>query len=160
VVYSYILLLCSRSMGILNRWSDILPYCMGAWHLVVVPMIEYTTEFDLVWANYPKRGGGNPKAKAFKAYKARIKDGYSRADLLSGVQKYNKFCTQTNKLRTEFIMMASTFFNKDESFLEEWELPREEAKNESWQDKEKRLGTSARVGESMDSYMQRLNQSR
>ncbi len=121
--------------------------------------MEYTTEFNLIWAAYPKRAGSNPKIKAFKVYNARLKDGYSRADLLLGVQKYNKFCTHTNKLKTEFVMMAATFFNGDEHFLEDWELP-VDIKGETFEDKARRLGITAKVGESMEFYKQRVMQTR
>jgi len=122
-------------------------------------MIKYTQEFELLWQLYPKRGGGNSKAKAFKGYTARIKAGYSRSDIGEGLQRYKNFCTKTNKIGTEFIMMAATFFGRDEHFLEEWDLP-VEAKAETIEDKAKRLGLPAKVGETMEAWKRRVAQTR
>ena len=36
---------------------------------------NYSNEFEQAWQAYPKRAGGNSKAAAWKAWKARIKDG-------------------------------------------------------------------------------------
>jgi len=122
-------------------------------------MIKYTQEFELLWQIYPKRGGGNSKAKASKAYNARIKGGYSQADIGEGLQRYKQFCVQTNKIGSEFIMMAATFFGQDEHFMEEWLLPIEETK-ETVETKAKRLGITARIGETMDAYKQRVAQTK
>ncbi|WP_137518440.1 DNA-binding protein, partial [Escherichia coli] len=36
---------------------------------------EYSPEFEQAWQEYPKRAGGNSKSAAFKAWKARIREG-------------------------------------------------------------------------------------
>lgn len=123
-------------------------------------MINYTDDFESVWRDYPKRSGGNSKAKAFKAFKARLKQGYELKDIKNGVMRYLQYCLVTSKLSTEYVMMAATFFGGDEHFLEEWPLPALETKNESWQEEERRLGTQARIGESLDAYKQRMSQTR
>jgi hypothetical protein len=39
-------------------------------------------------AGIPKRAGGNSKAAAWKAWKARIKDGVTTEAMLAGVNRY------------------------------------------------------------------------
>ncbi|MEI1656947.1 DNA-binding protein, partial [Escherichia coli] len=36
---------------------------------------EYSPEFEQAWQEYPKRAGGNSKSAAFKAWKARLREG-------------------------------------------------------------------------------------
>ncbi|HHS9579441.1 TPA: conserved phage C-terminal domain-containing protein, partial [Raoultella planticola] len=49
---------------------------------------DYSPEFETAWDAYPKRAGGNSKAGAFKAWKARLKDGVKPDDMLAGVKRY------------------------------------------------------------------------
>mgnify|MGYP000533458542 CR=1 FL=1 len=90
-------------------------------------MIEYTSEFECLWAEFPKRTG-NPKAAAYTQYKARFKDKYEYNDMLEGTKRYKQFCIATGKMGTEFVMQAKKFYGRDEWFLEEWEIPKLEIK--------------------------------
>ena len=49
---------------------------------------DYSPEFETAWQAYPKRAGGNSKSGAFKAWKARLKDGVKPEDMLAGVKRY------------------------------------------------------------------------
>jgi hypothetical protein len=49
---------------------------------------NYSNEFEQAWQAYPKRAGGNSKAAAWKAWKARIKDGVNTEAMLAGVNRY------------------------------------------------------------------------
>jgi len=117
--------------------------------------MEYTQEFNELWLIKPKRGGGNSKIKAFKQYKARLKAKHSHGDIEAGLIRYSVFCHATDKIGTEYVMMLSTFFGVDEWFMEEWELPRIEAK-ESLLEKAKRLGLTPNKGESQFNYDMRV----
>lgn len=84
---------------------------------------EYSLDFELVWTEYPKRAGGNPKATAYKHWKARIAEGTTPADLRAGVQRYAAFIRATGKLGTEYVKQAATFFGPDRHFEESWTPP-------------------------------------
>ena len=46
---------------------------------------DYSPEFETAWQDYPKRAGGNSKAAAWKAWKARLKDGVNPEAMLAGL---------------------------------------------------------------------------
>lgn len=75
------------------------------------------------WSAYPRRGGGNSRAEALKAYRARIKAGVLPADLLAGVQRYAAFVRATGKEGSAFVKQAATFLGPGEHWREAWELP-------------------------------------
>ncbi|UDL03998.1 HNH endonuclease [Marinobacter sp. CA1] len=83
----------------------------------------YPQEFELAWGKYPKRPGSNPKRQAFKAWKARTKEGHDPAQILAGVVRYAKFCQGTGKTNTEFVMQAQRFFGPSCEFESEWSPP-------------------------------------
>jgi len=85
--------------------------------------MDYPDEFEEVWGIYPKRGGDNPKKRAFRAWNARRKEGHSEAELYDGTVRYAAYCSDTGKIGTEVVKMAATFFGPDKSFLEAWDLP-------------------------------------
>jgi len=85
--------------------------------------IKYTQEFNDLWDLKPKRGGGNPKIKAFKAYNTRIKQGYEHAEIKAGLIRYATFCDKTAKIGSEYVMQMATFFGLNECWLEDWDVP-------------------------------------
>jgi phage replication O-like protein O len=85
---------------------------------------QYMADFEAAWIAYPKRAGGNPKARALKAWQARLAAGVDPADMLAGVERYAAFCEATDKNGTEYVKQAATFFGPDEAFLESWQPPR------------------------------------
>jgi hypothetical protein len=79
-------------------------------------------QFAAAWACYPKRQGDNPKAKAVRAWNARIRDGTDPAAMLAGVERYCAFCQETHKVGTETVKQAATFFGPDRAFDESWNV--------------------------------------
>ena len=117
--------------------------------------IKYTPEFNDLWDLKPKRGGGNPKIKAFKAYTTRIKQGYEHAEIKAGLIRYATFCDKTAKIGSEFVMQMATFFGLNECWLEDWDVPIE-IKKETPEQKGRRLNMPAKVGESMAEWESRI----
>ncbi|MBL4309091.1 helix-turn-helix domain-containing protein [Klebsiella pneumoniae] len=84
---------------------------------------DYSPEFEIAWQAYPKRAGGNSKSGAFKAWKARLKDGVKPEDMLAGVKRYAVYARATGSIGTQFVKQASTFFGPDRHFEESWQAP-------------------------------------
>lgn len=81
---------------------------------------EYAPEFETAWRLYPKRAGDNPKRRALKAWNARRAEGHTPEEMADGVQRYARFCQATNKIGTEMVKQAATFFGPDKPFNETW----------------------------------------
>ena len=84
---------------------------------------DYSPEFETAWQVYPKRAGGNSKAAAFKAWKARLKDGVKPETMLAGVKRYAAYARATGSTGTQFVKQAATFFGPDRHFDEPWQAP-------------------------------------
>lgn len=81
----------------------------------------YSKAFEAVWKTYPKRGeGNNPKKTAYRAYKARLAEGITDAELAEGVARYAAHIRAKGILGTKFVMQAATFFGPDHRFREEY----------------------------------------
>lgn len=74
-------------------------------------------------AIYPKRVGSQPWARAMKSINARIEGGATWPDIADGVRRYAEFCRQTDKIGTEYVMMAATFCGPDKHYEEPWDPP-------------------------------------
>lgn len=74
--------------------------------------------FAEAWAAYPKRQGGNPRATAVKAWKARLRGGITAAEMIAGTKRYAEHCRAEDKVGSAFVMMAATFFGPDLRFRE------------------------------------------
>jgi hypothetical protein len=85
----------------------------------------YGPAFTALWGIYPKRAGGNPIDRAFKAYNKRIKDGNGNEHFLIkyGIERYASFCDATGKTGTEYVMQAATFFGPDKHYENDWTIP-------------------------------------
>lgn len=81
---------------------------------------DYSPEFEAAWQAYPKHAGGNSKAAAYKAWKARLKDGVKPEDMLAGVKLYAAYVRATDSTGTRYVKQAATFFGPDKHFDEEW----------------------------------------
>lgn len=84
---------------------------------------NYSNEFEQAWQAYPKRAGGNSKAAAWKAWKARIKDGVTTEAMLAGVSRYAGYVRATGSEGTQFVKQAATFFGPDRHFEDVWQPP-------------------------------------
>ncbi|MCK6998785.1 hypothetical protein [Enterobacter kobei] len=84
---------------------------------------DYSPAFEEAWQAYPKRAGGNSKAAAWKAWKARIKDGVNTEAMLAGVNRYAGYVRATGSAGTQYVKQAATFFGPDRHFEEPWQAP-------------------------------------
>lgn len=75
---------------------------------------KYICAFDDLWKIYPRKVD---KARAYKCYQARLKDGYSEDQLLTACKNYAKACEE-NKTEQKYIKHAATFFSVNEPFLD------------------------------------------
>ena len=121
--------------------------------------MTYPDKFEQLWLLRPQRAGNNPKRKAYNAYNARLREGHTHQDIIEGLKRYVTFCNVSGTLGTPYVMHMSTFLGPDENFLEDWTPPKPEVK-ESTEEKGRRLGITAKVGESMDAYLKRIQQAR
>ena len=83
---------------------------------------EYSDDFEIAFSMYPKRAGDNPKDKAFKSWCARIKEGVSKDDMITGTERYLLYCQKEGNIGTKFVKQAATFFGPSKSFLDAWEI--------------------------------------
>lgn len=84
---------------------------------------EYSPEFEQAWQEYPKRAGGNSKSAAFKAWKARLREGIKPEAMLDGVKRYAAWVRATGNTGTQFVKQAATFFGPDRHFEDFWQQP-------------------------------------
>ncbi|HCO9936965.1 TPA: helix-turn-helix domain-containing protein [Escherichia coli] len=84
---------------------------------------EYSPEFEQAWQEYPKRAGGNSKSAAFKAWKARLREGIKLETMLDGVRRYAAWVRATGNTGTQFVKQAATFFGPDCHFEDFWQQP-------------------------------------
>lgn len=78
--------------------------------------------FMQAWTEYPRREGGNSRAEAWKAWKARIRAGVSEDELLEGVRRYRRFCEIKGTIGTQFVKTASVFLGPSEHWREKWRV--------------------------------------
>lgn len=124
---------------------------------------EAEPDFDEAWNFYPKRAGGNPKNRALKAWRARLKDGATAKEITEGVIRYAAFIRATGREHTEFVMQAATFYGPDRQFAEPWNPPQESRKPVEWwssdaaaEAKGRELGISPRAGEGWPQFKDRI----
>ena len=87
------------------------------------PKTPGPSAFDLAWQGYPKRAGSNSKARALKAWNARLADGATVEELGQGVARYARFCKAAGKVGTEYVMQAARFFGPAKEYAEAWDAP-------------------------------------
>ncbi|MFX1716720.1 DUF1376 domain-containing protein [Paraburkholderia sp. A1RO-5L] len=86
--------------------------------------------FEQAWAAYPKRAGGNSRADALKAWKARVTAGVLPADMLAGVKRYAAYCEAKGNIGTEYVKQAATFFGPSKHFDEAWDIPAQQQRTQ------------------------------
>lgn len=87
----------------------------------------YTDDFETFWQAKPKRAGGDSKAKAFKAWAARLQEGKSPESMVQLAQRYHRYCEAEGKLGTQYVKQGATLLSKDQDFDEQFELPKKTA---------------------------------
>ena len=91
---------------------------------------EINEKFEYFKSVYPKRCGGQPWPKALKAINARIKEGSTWTDIIDGAVRYAIYCSETDKIGTEYIAQAATFCGPDKRYLDSWEPPSKKGKRQ------------------------------
>ncbi|MFD1216389.1 helix-turn-helix domain-containing protein [Microbulbifer celer] len=86
------------------------------------PVDPIESEFDQLWTDYPKRAGGNPRADALKAYRKQRKS-HPFDEIHAGLLRYRRFCELTNKIETEYVQQAKTFFGPGKHWQGDFPLP-------------------------------------
>lgn len=81
---------------------------------------------------YPKRAGGLDPEGGKKAWRARLRDGYTWDQLNDGIRRYKAYCEAAGKIGTEYVMTLKTFCGPGLRFLEEWDLPPDAERDATW----------------------------
>ena len=126
---------------------------------VDMPRNSYPETFHAFWEAYPARCGGNPKRSAFKAWNARIREGFDPQQMIHGAKSYAAYCDAMEQTRTPYVMQAATFLGPDHRFLEDYTPPpaKKPNTNDEWLALANEKGIQARVGESMPEFKKRVN---
>ncbi|MEX3933309.1 replication protein [Paraburkholderia phymatum] len=77
-------------------------------------------EFEEAWKLYPERDGGDSKAKALKAWNARIREGVNPAEIIAGLKRYIAHLEKKGDIGTQYVKQAATFFGPDGHYAEAW----------------------------------------
>jgi hypothetical protein len=80
----------------------------------------YSEVFEAAWKIYPKRTGNNPKADAWKSWRARVKEGVSELELLTATRQYLRHIQSTGKENTPYVMVAQRFYGSSKPYDQEW----------------------------------------
>lgn len=95
----------------------------------------YVANFECIWKIYPRK---QDKALAYKAYNARLNDGYSEDELLTATKAYATECKKKDTPR-EYIKLAKTFFGPNTPFIDYLKAGEENAAQETEEQRQKRL---------------------
>lgn len=96
---------------------------------------EYPLPFEEVWKVYPRR---RDKAMAYKAYNARLNDGYSEQELLTATKAYAEECKR-NHTEERYIKQGKTFFGVNTPFIDYLKAGEKDAVPETEEQRQKRL---------------------
>ena len=78
--------------------------------------------FNEIWAQKPKREGGNPRPRAERAYNARIKEKVSHETMLKGVMRYHKYCEDKKMIGSPYVLQMATFLGPEYHFENDWKV--------------------------------------
>lgn len=116
-------------------------------------------QFAQAWKAMPKRAGHNPKARAERAFRARLRDGCSPGDMIAGVERYARYCDAMGKTGTEYVMQGATFFGPDKPFEQPYAIATDGGRWDATDDgilaKARELGISTR-GESTQALIAQI----
>lgn len=79
---------------------------------------EYTAEFEEAWNALPRRPNDS-KADAFKAWKARIREGKTADAMTAGAARYAAYC-RAEGTEAKFVKQGGTFFGPGLHFEAAW----------------------------------------
>ena len=83
---------------------------------------RYTKAFEVFWKAYPRH---EEKGNAYKKYAARLKDGYSEAELLTAATRYAEKCAREHT-EERYIKHPKTFLSDALPFLDFLDKPKAE----------------------------------
>ncbi|MDD3655113.1 MAG: HNH endonuclease domain-containing protein [Desulfotomaculaceae bacterium] len=86
---------------------------------------EYTPEFERFWTAYPRKV---EKIRAFKAWKARIKEKFLAEDMIAAADNYAEHCANKGTEKN-FIKHPATFIGANKPFLDWIRAPDEQVMN-------------------------------
>ena len=84
------------------------------------------TEFEALWAVYPRKNG---KAQAKKAYEKAVKDGATFDEVMAGILAYKEYIDKVGT-EAQYVKMGSTFFNQ-RAWSDDWTVPKEKPRPKS-----------------------------
>lgn len=96
---------------------------------------KYPLSFEEVWKVYPRC---KDKALAYKAYNARLNDGYSEQELLTATKAYAEECKR-NHTEEKYIKNGKTFFGSSTPFTDYLKAGEKDAVPETEEQRQKRL---------------------
>ena len=128
--------------------------------------LEYDPRFLAAWSAYPKRNGSNPKAAAYKSWRARIKAATNIdaeiAAMHDGTVRYAEWCEATNKTNTETVMQAQRFYGPSCEYDQPWTIVEQPSLIRVPYDLDalvkfgREHGIETRAGETKDEYRRRV----
>lgn len=87
---------------------------------------NYCMHFEKFWSVYPRK---KEKAKAYKTYCARLKDGFSEDELLQAAQGYAAECCKEGRAE-KYIKLCATFLSASTPFTDYLGSGKERVENE------------------------------
>lgn len=75
---------------------------------------RYSADFESFWREYPKRDRSSSKPDAWKAWRARLKEGIEPQDLIRAAANYRADQVAKGKVGTEFVKLPATFLGRGE----------------------------------------------
>lgn len=75
---------------------------------------KYSVNFESFWKCYPRK---KEKAKAYKCYQARLKDGYSEEELMTACKNYASECEEKHT-EERYIKLGATFLGCNTPFTD------------------------------------------
>lgn len=79
---------------------------------------DYSPEFEEAWESLPRRPNDS-KADAFKAWKARLKDGKTAEAMTAGAARYAAYC-RAEGTEAQYVKQGATFFGPGLHFEAAW----------------------------------------
>jgi hypothetical protein len=83
--------------------------------------MEHESQFQKdLRAAYPKRSGGQNWIGAWRQIGYRLRQGFTREQMLEGAKRYAEYVRSVKSEGTVYVKQAATFFGPDLHFLEGW----------------------------------------
>lgn len=81
---------------------------------------QYPDWFHELWRELPRREGTDPKWDAFKACRARLREGATEQELIAGAKRYGRYLKATGKAGSSFQMQTKRLFGPNNEFENDW----------------------------------------